>query len=369
MCDIKQELLDSLDKLIRHSQVEAQSLKHALENLKQSGSPHSDPIKELGGGMIKQELLDNPAVSPQGYGYDDDNISQVSSETMCAARTLIRFKEEYSPHQPLAKRPRIDLGPGFDSCSLDPGPHFDSYSPAAGPSEEPTPINVPVSSSSSPGEAGPIYLPASASNSTPMVLVPIPAETVRELLLKGGTIPPMSLLSALPVSAVQPGEDPGLLSPGLLSSSLSSSILRFCERRSARDAVDVFHYLPADARTSPFPGKSSTGRPEQPTTIKPPSLPATYTPALPTTPIAKLHVPLNERTIYTPFQQDFLERSFGDNEFLTKGQREELSRELLIHPGRIKVWYQNRRAKKRREDQLRERIEAAARTGSTVVAD
>ena len=59
----------------------------------------------------------------------------------------------------------------------------------------------------------------------------------------------------------------------------------------------------------------------------------------------------------------------SDNEFLTKGQREELSRELLIHPGRIKVWYQNRRAKKRREDQLRERIEAAARTGSTVVAD
>ena len=306
-------------------------------------------------------------------------------DTVQAAQTLLSIKEELnrelqrvSPReeaeeviQPLAKRPRIDLSPEFT-----------------------------------------LQAPVHAPTATPMVLVPIPADKVKELLVNGGTIPPMSLLSALPYAQVtelpsippssssstihhhpnhtsspttqptspasstqnpSPSTSPTtspLISPStspLLSPTMSSSILRFCERRSDRRALDVFHYLPADARASPFPTTKPTNYRQflddiTVTKVKIPKLPKNFE-ALP-----KLSPWMNERTVYTPFQTERLEQSFSTNPFLTKDQRERLSKELNIHAGRIKVWYQNRRARKRREEVLKEKIEAAARTGSTTAS-
>ena len=379
--EIKQELLFTLDKLIKHSQNEAQLLKYALDSLKHNPTkPEPDGQRTV----VKEELVD---VTTEEFSTSAVISSQqipVSSpisipNTAEPAQTLLRIKEELSRElqrlspsyeddedaQPQAKRPRIELHP-----------EFTVQAPAA----------------------------------TPMVLVPIPADKVKELLMNGGTIPPMSLLSALPYSQVSefsntppssssssssrhpstvhhhPEQTPQPPSPTLqnfspsttpstspstsplLSPTMSSSILRFCERRSYREDVDVFHYLPADARASPFPTNKPTNYRQflddiTKTKVKIPKLPKSYE-ALP-----KLSPGMNERTVYTPFQTERLEESFRTNPFLTKEQRERLSKELSIHAGRIKVWYQNRRARKRREEVLKEKIETAARTGSTTASN
>lgn len=381
--EIKQELLFTLDKLIKHSQNEAQLLKYALDSLKHNPTkPEPDQTT-----VVKEELVD---VTTEDFRTSAIISSQqipvscpptiASPSTAEAAQTLLRIKEELSRElqrlspryeddeetQPQAKRPRIELRP-----------EFTVQAPAA----------------------------------TPMVLVPIPADKVKELLMNGGTIPPMSLLSALPYSQVSefsnippcsssqhpstvhhhPEQSPQPPSPTsslhkfttsppstspttspttspLLSPTMSSSILRFCERRSYREDVDVFHYLPADARASPFPTNKPTNYRQYldditKTKVKIPKLPKSYE-ALP-----KLSPGMNERTVYTPFQTERLEESFRTNPFLTKEQRERLSKELSIHAGRIKVWYQNRRARKRREEVLKEKIETAARTGSTTASN
>nr|ADO22621.1 homeobox transcription factor HD14 [Mnemiopsis leidyi] len=398
--EIKQELLFTLDKLIRHSQNEAQLLKDALDSLKQNsskspGSQDTVRVKEEIVDVLTTEHFSAPSVHVS-LSEDAPCTPIISStcppilsspDTVQAAQTLLRIKNELSrelqrvsPREeidevkpPLAKRPRIDLSSDF----------FLQSAPAP-------PVAVPTA--------------------TPMVLVPIPADKVRELLVNGGTIPPMSLLSALPFSQVgelppipptspqlstssllntelntaqsaqptSPGSSNLLQSPStspsasstsppLLSPTMSSSILRFCERRSDRRALDVFHYLPADARSSPFPTTKPTNYRQflddlTVTKVKIPKLPKNYE-ALP-----KLTSGMNERTVYTPFQTERLEQSFSTNPFLTKDQREKLSKELNIHAGRIKVWYQNRRARKRREEVLKEKIETAARTGSTTAS-
>lgn len=447
--DIKQELLDTLDKLIRHSSSEAQILKetlqsYRLETTKATPSPILTVVKqELKQENIRGERLPVPppppllplqdasmsdtippllrCSSPQITAPDlptsqllsplfdilpphhqnpryqpphnqpphhqtsqDTGIKRTHPEdTLRAAQTLLdinnRLNEQLrrvtppvqdeqlrvirptvDEEQPLAKRPRIDLGPQF----------VDSVIPS----------------------------------STPMMLVPIPADKIKDLLLNGGVIPPMSLLSALPFSQLSdlsahlntsphtdfesslrgpvapppsvssttcPTTLPTLTSsssPPLLSPTMSSSILRFCERRARVDAVDVFHYLPADARASPFPASKSGNYRNilddiTSTKMKIPKLPKDFE-ALP-----KLSPFQNERTVYTPFQTEKLESSFNSNAFLTKEGREALGKELNIHPGRIKVWYQNRRARMRREDMLKEKIKAAAQAGSSAAAE
>ena len=296
--EIKQELLDTLEKLIRHSSTEAQLLSETLQSYRISSLTRSSVKEEVlevseeqlpptpGAGLqdsvppllrcsspVKEipkavsSILDNP-ISQQFTHTDrsEKNLSHNPEDTIRAARVLLEINSKLHEQlrnlrtpekedqlslvqmadvvEPFAKRPRIDLGPHFTDNN-------------------------------------------SADSSTQMVLVPIPADKIRELMMNGGTIPPMSLLSAFPFSQLsnEPAQfnstanryqfptipppipssssttNPAPVlstsasssSPPLLSPTMSSSILRFCERKARTDAVDVFHYLPADARSSPFP--------------------------------------------------------------------------------------------------------------------
>ena len=371
--EIKQELLDTLDKLINHSQSEAQQLKDALQTLRAAAlqgtgfrapSPQqlpSSPQQPSSPFLVKEEVVDvegtitSPTLSPP-ISFSSPSLSLSSrptDEPLLGMSTLLKIKQELlkdlhkitrlpPPREnecppPSSKRPRIEL----DLSSLSP---LTSSSP-------PTPTTEP-----------------------PMVLVPIPASVIEQLLKQNPGSPILDQLSS--ASSLQPpskrrkSDEPAT---PLLSPTLTSSVLRFCERRAARDSVDVFHYLPADAKTSPFTTKPTN------LSSKPPNYrklldDLTSTPAVAIAPgprtydiLAKQQAKsmMNERTVYTTNQADRLEESFSKNSFLTKENRHQLSEELQIHPDRIKVWYQNRRARRRREEVLKERIELAARSRSS----
>ena len=57
------------------------------------------------------------------------------------------------------------------------------------------------------------------------------------------------------------------------------------------------------------------------------------------------------RIPFTPFQQSNLESKFKKDHYLTPDAVKELSMLLDLPEQRIKIWFQNRRARERRENQ------------------
>ncbi|XP_043599236.1 homeobox protein 10-like [Bombus pyrosoma] len=58
---------------------------------------------------------------------------------------------------------------------------------------------------------------------------------------------------------------------------------------------------------------------------------------------------LHPRIPFSTFQLDFLEQQFQNNAYLSKDNVLEISNVLNLPPNRIKIWFQNRRARERRE--------------------
>ncbi|XP_033366580.1 homeobox protein H17-like [Bombus vosnesenskii] len=58
---------------------------------------------------------------------------------------------------------------------------------------------------------------------------------------------------------------------------------------------------------------------------------------------------LHPRIPFSTFQLDFLEQQFQINAYLSKDNVLEISNVLNLPPNRIKIWFQNRRARERRE--------------------
>lgn len=59
--------------------------------------------------------------------------------------------------------------------------------------------------------------------------------------------------------------------------------------------------------------------------------------------------PKRTRTAFAKWQLDALERAFELNPYLVGEQRTALAKRLALSETQIKVWYQNRRTKQRRE--------------------
>ncbi|VDO11749.1 unnamed protein product [Rodentolepis nana] len=62
----------------------------------------------------------------------------------------------------------------------------------------------------------------------------------------------------------------------------------------------------------------------------------------------------NSRVPFTRTQVERLEAIFSQTNYLSGGEVTEVARELQIAESRVKIWFQNRRARKRRECNLRE---------------
>ena len=69
---------------------------------------------------------------------------------------------------------------------------------------------------------------------------------------------------------------------------------------------------------------------------------------------ASIRTSRQPRIPFTPFQQATLERKFQVNHYLTAHAVSELSVILNLSKQRIKIWYQNRRARERREELVKE---------------
>jgi len=63
-----------------------------------------------------------------------------------------------------------------------------------------------------------------------------------------------------------------------------------------------------------------------------------------------MNVSRQPRIPFTPFQQSNLEAQFHERQYLTSHRLHELSDILGLPKQRIKIWYQNRRARERREE-------------------
>eukprot|EP00116_Pleurobrachia_bachei_P004762 sb/3465024/ len=340
--------LSSLDSLIKRSQLETQQLLSVLELLK--------PEDQDGG----KGAVD---VTPLLGLLDLEALKQEVEERQQQQQTSV--KEE--PDMPVISLPDEDH------------PTTPSSSPKR-TLEEP---HITVDDEPSPKRSRP--------SDDDMVFVPIQASFLHEVLNgdPNSSIPVSRILSAIgklsvdspqQTSTVQqqaPSTPPpsSSTSPATNSSS-STNVLRFCERRSNPHSVDVFHYLPADSKVSPFLKSSPSSQrkilDEITTTViskpgrgRPPATIITS----PTTTYNNGNLGngvtlMTERTNYTPLQTERLEAAFAQNNFLAKDHREQLSLLLGIHASRIKVWFQNRRARRKREDQLKERIAAAAKSAA-----
>ena len=57
------------------------------------------------------------------------------------------------------------------------------------------------------------------------------------------------------------------------------------------------------------------------------------------------------RTIFTPDQLEHLEEEFAKCQYVVGAEREELARLLSLSSNQVKVWFQNRRIKHRKQQQ------------------
>lgn len=63
-----------------------------------------------------------------------------------------------------------------------------------------------------------------------------------------------------------------------------------------------------------------------------------------------VNVSRQPRIPFAPFQQTHLEAQFHERQYLTSHRLHEFSDILGLPKQRIKIWYQNRRARERREE-------------------
>ncbi len=73
------------------------------------------------------------------------------------------------------------------------------------------------------------------------------------------------------------------------------------------------------------------------------------------------------RVPFTPFQQATLENKFQIDHYLTSNAVNELSVVLNLPEQRIKIWFQNRRARERREGQLKAEMSTEISTDQWMV--
>lgn len=60
------------------------------------------------------------------------------------------------------------------------------------------------------------------------------------------------------------------------------------------------------------------------------------------------------RVVYSDFQRQELEREFRENSYITIRRKTELATALALSERQIKIWFQNRRAKRRKSDMKKE---------------